>query len=210
MAIPVVLGLLGGIEGRGLADAAMAVAMLFLLVLLHELAHAWTARLLGYSAREILLHAFGGLLLLDREVERPRDEILISLAGPAINLSLFGLVMLVADPLMSGAAGSSVPRQALVYFSLLNLLLGGFNLLPIFPMDGGRVLRAALSTRLPRLRATTVVVALGFPVAVAASLLAIRYGLYMTPVLFAFMAIAGLAELTQARRNRSSAPTEGS
>lgn len=124
------------------ADAALVLLLASASVLLHELGHALSARWFGVGTREITLYPFGGLALLTREPPTARAELVISLAGPAVNLVLALLgALLVPEPL-----GGLVVA--------LNLGLGLFNLLPAFPMDGGRVLRALLSGVWGRLRAT--------------------------------------------------------
>ncbi|NOY26125.1 MAG: hypothetical protein GXP62_09660 [Oligoflexia bacterium] len=111
--------------------------MVFASVLLHELGHALTGRLFGVTTRDITLYPFGGIARMDITNLRAGPEIVISLAGPLVNLvlALLGMVLLqLGLPL----AGELV---------MVNLVLGIFNLVPAFPMDGGRVLRAVISLR---------------------------------------------------------------
>ncbi|MEL6344446.1 MAG: site-2 protease family protein, partial [Myxococcota bacterium] len=108
---------------------------LFGSVLLHELGHALTARHFGIDTQSITLYPFGGIAALTAEPQTPRAELWIAIAGPLVNFALAAI----AAPL----ALLAVPGAAL--FAGMNLVLGLFNLLPAFPMDGGRVLRAWLS-----------------------------------------------------------------
>ncbi len=131
----------------GLTSAAMTLVFglaLFGSVLLHELGHALTARRFGILTRSITLYPFGGVAALAREPTRSSEELWIALAGPAVN----GALALTALPL----ALLGVPGAGL--FAAMNLALGIFNLIPAFPMDGGRVLRAWLSRRKGRFQAT--------------------------------------------------------
>lgn len=119
---------------------AGATAILFFAsVLAHELSHAVVARRFGLHVRDVTLFIFGGATSLDDEAARPRDEALIAVAGPATSIlvggALLGVVALVSQPQVAALLG---------WLGFINLVLGIFNLLPGFPMDGGRILRAVL------------------------------------------------------------------
>ena len=173
---PLLVGLVVVAEWPAGAGAVVGglvwVAALFAGVVVHELAHCLVAQRRGGTVLGILLLPIGGMSRMDRIPERPADEAAIAAAGPAMSLVLGGLLLAVGTLL-----GSSVWPATLVTGSWwarlgwLNLLLAAFNLLPALPMDGGRILRAALARRLPRLAATRVaasvarVLALGLVVA---------------------------------------------
>ena len=129
--------------------AAMAAAglwsLVFASVLLHELGHALAGRLFGVRTRDITLYPFGGVARMELAQLRPMPEVVISIAGPMVNLGLAALGLLLL------AFNLPLGQDLLV----INLGLGLFNLLPAFPMDGGRVLRALLSLRADPLRATS-------------------------------------------------------
>ncbi|HVR04359.1 MAG TPA: site-2 protease family protein [Polyangia bacterium] len=146
-------------------------------VLLHELGHALVARHLNVRVSEIGLHFFGGAARLAGLPRRPGDEIAIAAAGPAVSFMLAGMGH-------GLAAVTRVPVFAL--FGWVNLVLGAFNLLPVFPSDGGRILRALLARRRGLVRATEIAVTVGRVACVAL----IVAGLYVGSVQMVFVAVA--------------------
>ena len=117
---------------------AVAMALVFFgSVLAHELAHSWVALARGIEVRGITLFLFGGATHADLETEDPSDELWISAVGPFTSLVLAGLLWLVSLPLPEGPIGFAVG-----YLAVLNLALAVFNLVPGFPLDGGRILRS--------------------------------------------------------------------
>src|SRR5207248_3682770 len=133
----------------GLAGVIFAV-LLFACVVLHEFGHALTAKRFGVATRDITLYPIGGIARLERIPRDPHQELLVALAGPAVNVViaalLLGAMMLLRIPIdlfgpRTGGPGVLVLRDLI----RVNLMLVGFNVLPAFPMDGGRVLRAFLA-----------------------------------------------------------------
>jgi len=125
----------------------------FVCVVLHELGHSFTAMAFGIGVSRILLMPIGGMAQFDDIPREPRRELLITLAGPAVNFLIAGLLW----PIVGLAADDGIPITTRGFFQLLlhaNLAMGCFNLLPVFPMDGGRILRAFLAWRMPYVRAT--------------------------------------------------------
>jgi Zn-dependent protease len=118
----------------------LAALLLFTSVLLHELAHALVALAHGVPVGGITLHIFGGVSQLESEPETPRAELLIALVGPLTSFAIAGL----AYGLEGLLAGPSWADALVGYLAAVNLVVGIFNLVPAFPLDGGRVLRAAL------------------------------------------------------------------
>jgi len=128
------------------ALAAACALLVFASVVAHELAHAFVARRFGVRTRSITLFVFGGVATLESEPPSPRAEVWIALAGPAMSAALggcaFGLLALI-ERTLTGAAGDTIATLT-AYLALANGMLALFNLVPAFPMDGGRVLRAAI------------------------------------------------------------------
>ncbi len=129
---------------------------LFASVAIHELAHTLVALRTGGRVRAITLMALGGVSQVERMPSRPRQEALMAAAGPAMSLVLGGLLLA-----LERVVGLPDARIGLFYLGRLNLALAAFNLLPAFPMDGGRVLRALLAGRYGMLRATRVAAGIG-------------------------------------------------
>ncbi|MFN8423387.1 MAG: site-2 protease family protein [Anaerolineae bacterium] len=173
------------LRDRSVVSALEGVAFFVLLfgcVVLHECGHALAARRYGIPTRDITLYPIGGVARLERMPSEPRQELFVAVAGPLVNvviaLVLFGWLRVSGNwaPLatLGTAEGPLVERLALVNASLVV-----FNMIPAFPMDGGRVLRALLAMRLPYARATRIAAALGQGIALLFGLL----GLFGNPIL---------------------------
>ncbi len=134
----------------------IAAVGLFASVTLHELAHTLVAARTGGHVRAITLMMLGGVSEIDRPPTRPRDEAWMAAVGPATSLALAALLLAVQH-----LVGNADVRVGLYYLGSLNLILGVFNLLPAFPMDGGRILRGALAGRLGLARATRIAARVG-------------------------------------------------
>lgn len=148
----------------------------FACVVLHELGHSLVAQRFGYTVRDIVLYPIGGVASIE-QTPRPRHEFWIAIAGPAVNVVIAGLIAIymqfTPDPVWERVQG--VVQQGRVvlngpgYWTLLflsNLMLVLFNMLPAFPMDGGRVLRAVLAIKIGRAKATRIAAGLGQFVAI--------------------------------------------
>ena len=158
----------GGLEGALLG--VIVVTLLFVIVTLHELGHSVAAQHYGVPVEQIVLLPIGGVAQLSRIPENPIEEFVIAIAGPAVNFALaillgvvaFALNIPVIRPLETLADIQRITFSSIfTYVFVYNLFLGIFNLLPAFPMDGGRVLRALLATRLAYTQATSIATTVG-------------------------------------------------
>ncbi len=193
--------------GGGLSAVLVSIAFvlaLFACVVLHEFGHALTARRFGIATRDITLLPIGGVARLERMPDDAKEELLVALAGPAVNVVIAGVLYVVVGLL--GASEDVSPMRELSggffrQLMVINIFLVGFNMLPAFPMDGGRVLRALLATRLDYVRATRIAASLGQ----AMALLFGFVGLFSNPLLLliALFVWAGAGAEVQAVELRS-------
>jgi Zn-dependent protease len=176
----------------------------FTCVVLHEFGHCFTAMYFGVGVRRILLLPIGGMAEFDSIPRQPARELLITLAGPAVNFVLAAILALFVGVPSGMPFHPEFPEDSRWFWQLLlywNLLMGCFNLLPIFPMDGGRILRALLAMRQSYLRATWIAATVGKVLAVAAALVAMFVFHRALPVvLFAFIFFAGELEYRAIQR----------
>ena len=191
-----------GSMGIGLFGAAMLLLSLEAIVLLHELGHSLVAKSYGLQVIDITFWPLGGMARMSRIPENTRIEATIALAGPAVNFVLAGIAMPIA-----WLAGGTEFGALTGTFALMNLVLGGFNLLPAFPMDGGRVLRALLARKGDWLRATEQAVRVGRWMA----LLMLLFGVFtsasfMLVFVAGFVWISGQKELMAIRMRHTGSP----
>lgn len=145
----------GGASVRAVLFTLALTLAVFVIVVLHEGAHALTARRFGIGTRDITLLPIGGIARLERMPREPREELLIGIAGPALNVALaallYGLLALggvtAIRAELERAATAATLTSVVAQLIAINIWLAAFNLLPAFPMDGGRVLRAVLVMR---------------------------------------------------------------
>ncbi|XHH09407.1 MAG: site-2 protease family protein [Candidatus Bathyarchaeia archaeon] len=141
------------------------VLLLFVFVFFHELAHSIVARRYGIKVRKIILYPIGGVSEIEEIPDNPAQEWRMAIAGPLTSLilgaALLGIGLLISPNLIGSLSASAITGNFIIDLAILNLLLGAFNLIPAFPMDGGRVLRALLATRLKYAQATRYAVYLG-------------------------------------------------
>jgi Zn-dependent protease len=184
----------------------MLVPALLLFVLMHEYGHALTARMFGIQTRDITLYPLGGVARLERMSEVPIEEIVISLAGPAVNVALsvmLGLIVFATGADISATVLQRAPDSIVEYLFVLafmNVGLFVFNLIPCFPMDGGRVFRAFLALFVSRITATKAALVVGIPFAILFVLWAL---VAMNPILLliaVFIPLAGFMELAMLQR----------
>jgi Zn-dependent protease/CBS domain-containing protein len=186
------------------------ILLLFVFVVMHEYGHALTARKYGIKTRDITLYPIGGVARLERMPEKPIEELWVALAGPAVNVAaaivLFGYLVVSGtfQPVgsLTISTGSLVERLMAV-----NLWLVLFNLIPAFPMDGGRVLRALLGLRLEYVQATQIAANIGQAIAFVFGFI----GLFSDPflvfiALFVWMGAAQEASMAQMKHSLGNIP----
>lgn len=181
-------------------DAAWGVVFIvafFGIVVLHELGHCLTARRFGIGTRDITLLPIGGLARLDRMPEKPGHELLIALAGPAVNV-VIGVILYALLRAPQPGQGLADIRLAggdlMVNLFRANALMAVFNLIPAFPMDGGRVLRALLSLKLGFARATEAAATVGQALAWGAGSIAIFSHNWWLLIIAVFVVLGAEAE----------------
>lgn len=224
---------IGWSQGAGLVGIIWIVGLfiaLFGCVLLHEFGHSLTARRYGVETQDIILTPIGGIARLERMPEKPRQEFLVAIAGPAVNVLIAAALFVLGKLLYDGnlwllfktlvadqfrpegqeqasdlaAEMMHEPTGLLLFMPILlatNLLLVLFNLIPAFPMDGGRVFRSLLAMRLGRVRATRIAALVGQVIAVGF----IGYGFWQGQFT---LALIGFFVFTNARTENSMVQTD--
>jgi Zn-dependent protease len=193
------------------AQSVIFIALLFLCVTLHEFGHILMAKRFGIETREVTLLPIGGVASLQRMPDTPGRELLVAFAGPAVNFVIaFVLMAALGSYNAAGFAKLADPAVSMVSrLAAANLVLAVFNLIPAFPMDGGRVLHALLAMRMSEARATEIAASIGQACAFGLGFL----GLFGNPLLL-FVAIfvyvaateeAGLSRLKEALKGLAAA-----
>lgn len=190
--------LIGEVHYLELRYLIISFSSVFFCVLLHELGHSIAARKLGVSTKDILLTPIGGLARLRNSMLTPNNELRIAVAGPAINLILSIIIITIlvlngrVNIFLSADLGVAVNFwHFLNMLFVINFILFAFNLIPAFPMDGGRILRALLSLRMDRLKATKLASYIGKIFAVIFLIIGYVYKIYallFIAILLYFMA----------------------
>jgi Zn-dependent protease len=173
-----------GLSVNQILYSVLFVLFIFLCVVIHELSHSLTARKYSIPTRSITLLPIGGVADLEKMPDDPKQELAVSVAGPISNLIIAAILWI----LLSITGNFDLQAQDfeainrsnfLIILTFANLMLAAFNLLPVFPMDGGRVLRSILALKLPREQATYIAMNIGKFLAVGLGIL----GLYINPFL---------------------------
>jgi Zn-dependent protease/CBS domain-containing protein len=179
------------------------VVLLFLCVLLHELGHVFAARYFGIPTRDVTLWPFGGIASLERMPEKPSQELVVALAGPAVNVAIIVGLLLWLGPHLDPQPLTRIEDPATsmaVKLLAANIMLVVFNMIPAFPMDGGRVLRALLAIKLGNARATELAAGIGQAFAVVFGILGLLYNPMLVVIaIFIFLAASGEAADAQLR-----------
>jgi Zn-dependent protease/CBS domain-containing protein len=180
-------------------DSVVFIVLIFACVVLHEFGHILVARRFGIKTPEVTLLPIGGVASMQSLPEKPSQELAVAIAGPLVNLVIAAVLLAILGEINAAdVARLDDPRLSLVArLAAANLFLAVFNLVPAFPMDGGRVLRALLAMKYSRARATQVAASIGQAFAFGLGFL----GLFGNPLLifiaiFVYVAAAGEAQMT--------------
>ena len=183
----------GGLEAA--KSSVVFVLLVFACVVAHEFGHILTARNFGVKTPEVTLLPIGGVANMERIPEEPWQELLVAIAGPMVNVVIAGVLIMAGGFAAADLQSIDLEKATLVQrLALINISLVVFNLIPAFPMDGGRVLRALLAMRLGPQRATEIAAKLGQIFA----FLFVAAGLFLNPMLVLigmFIYIAAVSEL---------------
>lgn len=183
----------------GAVFGALLMILLFVCVTLHELGHSLVARVFGVPVRDITLLPLGGVATITKNPEKPLHELLIAIAGPLVNVVIAlmlivplglsnGLPLLSGQGLLPQELGNTVSlNTALVWLFAANVSLALFNLIPAFPLDGGRVLRAFLAMLIGYPKATRVAVATGQFIAIALGVYGVLNGQFILTLIAVFI-----------------------
>ncbi len=193
-------------SGGGLAVAAASVLFvlsIFACVVLHEYGHALMARRYGIETRDITLYPIGGVARLERMPTRPSQELAVALAGPAVNVAI--AFMLLAGIGVAANLGWIQPdffssNSFFINLMWVNVALVVFNMLPAFPMDGGRVLRSILAMNMSYLRASEIATGVGQFMALLLGVVGVFWSWNLI-LIAVFVYFAAAAELAQTRLN---------
>ena len=202
-------GVSAGMGVPQLLQQLLYVGVVFCCVVLHEFGHALTALRYGIHTKNIMLLPIGGVASLERIPEKPQHELLVTLAGPAVNLVialLAGLPFILlghAVFLVEPAVESSGVIALIRFLITVNVVLFLFNLIPAFPMDGGRILRSTLALRMDRVRATRIAATVGKVFAGIFVLVAFMRGNPMLALVGVFVYFGAAAEMNMVATQRA-------
>lgn len=188
-------------EGEDLDSSLWKIGLmlcLFVCVLLHELGHALSARRYGVETQDIILSVIGGVARLKNIPKKPVQELIVAAAGPAVNLVIaiiLSIFLLLTGKMILPDGGIIGGDNFLFWVFAANILLAIFNLIPAFPMDGGRILRAILAMKIDRVKATKIAVYIGYLIAFVFAVFAIWSAAYTLLVISAFVVFSATTEL---------------
>jgi Zn-dependent protease len=201
------------LAGESLVALSLGVAFILALfgcIVLHELGHALTARRYDIRTRDITLLPIGGIARLERMPDEPLQELVVALAGPAVNLAIAGILwalLWLAGSWDAAAGLNPMEGSFLQRLMVVNLLIMAFNLLPAFPMDGGRALRAILATRMEHVAATQFAANVGQAMALVFGLIGLLTNPFLIFIaLFVWIGAAGEASMAQLKAALAGVP----
>ena len=177
------------------------VLIVFVCVALHELTHSFVAKKFGITVQDITLLPIGGVASMKKMPQSPKQEFLISIAGPMFNIVLAALLFFVfyhaswmPNRILSNPTSGNTWLHTIAWVPWINMTLAIFNLLPAFPMDGGRILRSLLATRMDYRRATKIAVNVGHIFAIIFGYIGLVHGRIILLVIAIFIYMAASAE----------------
>ncbi len=199
---------------QAVVGGVVFILLLFGCVLLHEFGHALAAKRYGIRTRDITLLPIGGVARLERMPDKPVQELWVALAGPAVNVAIFAVLYLFLQAKMAltdfWQVDNSMVRGSLWgRLMMVNLFLAGFNMLPAFPMDGGRVVRALLAMRMDYVQATSIAAGLGQAMAFLFGFLGLLFNPFLLFIaLFVWIGAAQEASMVQIRSALGGIPVQ--
>ncbi len=193
-----------GLGGTEILWSVAFILTIFGCVTLHELGHALAAKRFNIVTRDITLLPIGGVAQMESIPEKPKEELIVAIAGPAVNLVIFVLLFFALPGPQSAGGAMDIqhigPGNFMYALMVVNMWLALFNLIPAFPMDGGRVFRALLAFRMERIRATRIAAGLGQILAMGFIFLGLFYNPFLVFIgLFIFLGAQSEAEQTQTK-----------
>jgi Zn-dependent protease/CBS domain-containing protein len=191
----------GGVNNA--LNSLLFMVLLFACVVAHEFGHIFTARAFGVATPDVTLLPIGGVARLERIPEKPSEEFLVAIAGPLVNVAIAIVLIAVAPTHLSAEHFTAMesPKVSMIdRLAEVNLFLAVFNMIPAFPMDGGRVLRALLAIRLGHVRATEIAATIGQWAAFGFGFLGLFYNpLLIFIAIFVYLAAASEAQMVSLR-----------
>ena len=185
----------------GVGSGLISILAIFACVVLHEFGHALTARRYGIATKDITLLPIGGVSRFEKLPEKPSQELAVAIAGPIVNVLIAGAIyvyLFFTDGFKPVSGLSITNGPFLERLLVANLLLAGFNLIPAFPMDGGRALRALLATRMDHIRATQAAAGIGQALALLFGLVGLFYDPFLVFIaLFVWIGAAAESQSVQ-------------
>lgn len=186
-------------DGRNVDEGIHRILFVFAIfgcVILHELGHALTARRFGFETKQIVLLPIGGMAQMKKLPQKPSEELLVAVAGPLVSFAIAAFLYLIIAFFQSVELSQETQNldellegNFLLKLFIINLMLAIFNLIPAFPMDGGRMLRAALAMKLTRSKATNIAANIGQLIAIIFIILGAKYNPFLVIIgIFILMA----------------------
>ena len=202
-----ILWIIGSGVARGLSTVSILwylgfVMAIFACVVLHELGHSLTAKKYNIPTKDITLLPIGGLARFEKLPEEPKKELIIAIAGPIVNFVIAGLIYIIWDKKSYDPEELQIitADNFIFLFMSVNLFIGLFNLIPAFPMDGGRILRAALSFKMSRVKATNIASVIGQFLAIGFVFLGFFANIFLILIgIFVYLGARAEAEYVQSR-----------